>query len=215
MLHRLESAPARIGAAGVLMLTALAGGYVLSSRQHVGNSMVVSADAPATVLAQSVVVQVAGAVRKPGLLRLKTGARVADAVEAAGGETRDADLGQLILAEPLLDGSKITVPKFGQDLEAPLVTTSSAPPAGIMSRPSTTHMSGSSSPSTPLAPGSISLNRATLADLDRLPGVGPSTAQKILEFRAQAGGFKSIEQLMDVKGIGPKKFEKMRPYLSL
>lgn len=133
-----------------------------------------------------VVVDVVGAVRRPGLYRLPQRARIADAVTRAGGSTAKADLAQVNLAAPLADGEQIVVPRRGDS------TPSSASTAA-----------GSSS-----AP--IQLSTATLAELDSLPGVGPVTAQKILAYRQEHGAFHSVDELDAVPGIGPKRLDQLR-----
>ncbi len=144
-------------------------------------------------------VHVVGAVKKPGLVELSADARVQDAIDKAGGATEDANPNALNLAAHLVDGSQIVVPRAGEAAVAP-----SASGAG----PQTPDSSSA-------AQGSISLNSAGLAELDKLPGVGPATAQKIVDYRNSHGGFRTIDELMAVPGIGPKKMEKMRAYLRL
>jgi competence protein ComEA len=140
---------------------------------------------------QSVVlVHVAGAVRRPGLYEFPTGARVADAIETAGGASRRADLDALNLAALLIDGSKVDVPLMGE----------SPPISGAMSTPST---------------AGVSLNSADQAALETVPGIGPVTALAIISEREKLGGFRSIEQLLEVDGIGPSTLESIRPYLTL
>jgi competence protein ComEA len=155
-----------------------------------------------------VVVHVVGAVRRPGLLRLPEGARVADAVARAGGATRKADLAALNLAAPLVDGIQVLVPARvaatarspGSDGADGL--TGSEPAAGATVSP------GSES----LAPTGrkLSLASATAEELDELPGVGPVTAQRILEYRAEHGPFRSVGDLDAVPGIGPARIEQLR-----
>jgi len=140
-------------------------------------------------------VHVVGAVRRPGLLRLREGARVADAVARAGGATIGADLAALNLAAPLVDGVQVLVPRR-------MVAAGTAPPAG-------------SEPIAPASPyagaaGKPSLATATAAELDELPGVGPITAQKILDYRAAHGPFRSVDDLDAVPGIGPARIEQLR-----
>lgn len=134
-------------------------------------------------------VHVAGAVRRPGLYEMPPGARVADAVEAAGGAGPRADLGLLNLAAPLADGMKIDVLPRG-----------ASAPVG---------------PSPSGSPGAVSLNSADQAALETIPGVGPVTAAAIVAYRDEAGPFTSIEQLMEVSGIGPATLEAVRPYVTL
>lgn len=140
-------------------------------------------------------VHVAGAVKHPGLYEVPSGARVADAIEAAGGPLRAADLDGVNLAEPVMDGFKIDVPLKGK-------TPSLA--AGVAG--------ASGSPT----PGSVvNINSADQAAWESIPGIGPSKAAAIIDFRTQAGGFTSVDQLLDVPGIGPSTLESIRPYVSL
>ena len=132
-----------------------------------------------------VVVDVTGAVRRPGLYRLPDGSRVADALRRAGGPTRKAMLEAVNLAAPLADGQQVLVPRR--------VATpgGAALPAGATSGP-------------------VSLSAATLDQLDTLPGVGPVTAQKIIDYRTANGAFRSVEELDAVPGIGPATIEELR-----
>ena len=136
------------------------------------------------------VVHVVGEVRYPGLYRLRHGARIADAVHRAGGALRDADLAAVNLAAPLADGVQILVPA-----RAVAPTGSAAGSAGGATRAST---------------GPVSLSSATLEELDQLPGVGPITAQKILDYRTENGPFASVDDLDAVPGIGPTRIEQLR-----
>ncbi len=131
-------------------------------------------------------VHVVGAVRRPGLFRLKDGTRVADAVARAGGPTRRADLSAVNLAAPLVDGQQVIVPRRGPDgMPAALAGTS--------------------------APGAkVSLASATVEQLDELPGIGPVTAEKIVDWRTTHGPFRSVDDLDDVPGIGPARIEQLR-----
>jgi competence protein ComEA len=140
--------------------------------------------APAKLL----VVDVAGAVRRPGLYRLRAGSRIDDAIAAAGGPKTDAQLETVNLAAPVADGEQVVVPGRG----AGCVAAASPPPVG-------------SSPSAPL-----DLNSATLEQLENLPGIGPVTAQKILDYRQQHGAFHSIDELQGVPGIGPAHMAQLK-----
>jgi competence protein ComEA len=134
-----------------------------------------------------VVVDVAGAVRRPGLYRFDDGSRVADAIERAGGPTRKAFLEALNLAAPLADGQQVLVPRKVAGSPAALPGAGGAAHAGP-----------------------VSLSAATLEQLDTLPGVGPVTAQKILDYRTAHGAFRSVEELDAVPGIGPATIEELR-----
>jgi competence protein ComEA len=132
-------------------------------------------------------VDVVGAVRRPGLYRLREGARVADALARAGGTTRRAQLELVNLAAPVADGEQVVVPRRGS--------------AGTVA-------SGGGAPGVPAGP--VHLNTATLEQLDTLPGVGPVTAQKILDYRQEHGAFGSVDELDAVSGIGPARLEQLR-----
>jgi competence protein ComEA len=144
------------------------------------------------------VIHVAGAVRQPGVYRLRSGARVDDAVRRAGGATRRAELGGLNLAAELEDGRQVLVPERarGGGGAAPA-------PAGAAVGPAP-------------APGQpVNLNTATLEQLDTLSGIGPLTAQKILDFRDERGGFGSVEELGEIPGIGDKRLASLREEVTL
>ena len=157
-----------------------------------------------------VLVHVAGAVRRPGLYELPLGARVADAIDAAGGPRPKAALGSVNLAQPLADGTKLDVPRSGQPAVA-------APTVGTATGSATSAPASSTSTSSPGAtPGApIPLNTADQAALETIPEVGPVTAAAILEHRAEIGSFESVEQLIDVTGIGPATLEAIRPYVTV
>lgn len=153
-----------------------------------------SAAAPLEPVAEApvrsvLVVHVVGEVRRPGLYRLRDGARIADAVHRAGGALRDADLAAVNLAAPLVDGVQILVPARADAAEA----SPGGPAAGAGA-----------------ASGPVSLSSATLEELDQLPGIGPVTAQKILDYRTEHGPFASVDDLDVVPGIGPTRIEQLR-----
>lgn len=146
------------------------------------------------------VVDVTGAVRRPGVYRLAAGARVQDAVRRAGGPARGAQLAAINLAAKLSDGTQVLVPQQG-----PPATAADGAAAG-----------GPADAGVPGAPGPpVNLNTATAVQLDGLDGVGPATAAKILAFRSQHGGFSSIAQLDQIPGIGPKKLAGLRPRVTV
>jgi competence protein ComEA len=147
-------------------------------------------------------VHVSGAVKKSGVYRLAPESRVADAIEQAGGATEHADLDALNLAEPIQDGQKIHVPRKGE-VSAP--TVASVPPSRT---PRGTPQAAAATPQFP-----IDLNTATAEQLEAIPGIGPVLAQRIIEYRQTRGRFQSVDELLEVRGIGSKRLENMRPYV--
>jgi competence protein ComEA len=137
-----------------------------------------------------VVIDVAGAVGRPGVVRLGGPGRVVDAIAAAGGATPDADLNQVNLAAKVSDGDRVYVPRRGE----------SPPPI------SSAGGAGTAAPT-----GPIDLNRATVEQLDALPGVGPATAKAIVDFRTRHGSFRTVDDLLSVPGIGPAKLANLKP----
>ena len=142
-------------------------------------------------------VHVAGAVRHPGVYRLHDGDRVKDAVERAGGARTGADVNAINLAAKVADGQQVVVPRRGA--AAPAVGDAGAGEGAV-----------GAATQTP-----VSLNSATAAQLDTLDGVGPATAQKILDYRREHGGFRSIDDLGEVPGIGPKRMAALRGKVQL
>lgn len=154
-------------------------------------------------------VHVAGEVQLPGLYKLPQGARVADAIKLAGGATSEADLDALNLAMILKDGDKVVVPKkasqsfSGEEITTgfPLTNTAIQPQMNISFQPGQA--------------GKININTASVSELESLPGIGPVLAQRIVDYRAQKGGFKTIEEIKEVSGIGDKKFEAIKDLITV
>ena len=142
----------------------------------------------------SLVVHVVGAVAAPGVQDLPAGTRVVDALAAAGGATPEADLDQLNLAQPVVDGSQIRVPRRGEVLAAPVTGPSST--------------AGGPEGTVPVGP--VSLSTASPTELESLPGVGPATAEAIVRHRQEHGPFRTVEDLLAVRGIGEKRLEDLR-----
>lgn len=193
--------PARLVVGALLLAGAAAGGWWLMrpaaapvelSLPYVSTTRSGAAP-PSSSLATvptELVVHVAGAVVSPGVHRLPTGARVIDAVDAAGGLRGDSDVGRVNLAAPLADGARVYVPAVGEV----------APPVAEVDAGA---IDG--------AGGPLDLNTAGEEELDGLPGVGPATAAAIVEHRALIGRFTAVDQLLDVRGIGEAKLEQLRP----
>lgn len=143
-----------------------------------------------------VYIDVDGAVVRPGVYRLKDGARVSQAIDAAGGLTTEADVTGLNRASKVTDGQKIYVPTVGEQQAAAAVD-------GAESGAATTPGAGSSS-------GLVNINTASAAELQTLSGIGPSMAESIIDERTKNGAFASVDDLMRVSGIGEKKFAKIK-----
>ena len=166
---------------------ALAWAIVLTARQPPGQPIALLP--PPTP--QPLVVHVACAVQFPGVYHLPQGARVADAVQAAGGPAPDADLASVNLAAPLEDGQHLCVPaRHSQETLAPSRT------------------------ATPNTAQRLNINTATAAQLEALPGIGPTLAQRIVAYRDTHGPFATVDDLLAVSGIGPALLEKLRPWIT-
>lgn len=152
---------------------------------------------------QDIFVHVAGAVRRPGLYRVPSAARVAEALERAGGPLRRAELTAVNLAARMEDGQQVVVPAAGA---VPV-----AGAAGARASPGTAGAVPGAAGAVPGAAGvKLSLAAATVDQLDELDGIGPTLAGRIIEYRDAHGGFRSVEQLREVDGIGEKRFATLR-----
>ncbi len=147
--------------------------------------------------AGSAVVHVTGAVATPGVVTLPAGARIGDALDAAGGAAPDADVEQLNLARVVVDGEQIRVPRQGET-PPPAAPGPTGPSAGA----GAVRSSGGS--------GRVNINTADATALEALPGVGPALAKRIVDYRAEHGPFATVDSLIDVPGIGQAKLEALR-----
>ena len=166
---------------------------------------VTSMTTPTSLSPSQVKVHVAGAVTNPGVYQLSSSARVVDAITAAGGALRSADLESINLAQTLTDTEQVYVPL--KKVSRPRVTV--APRLRPQRTSPTTIPAGAGSAATP-STKLVNLNTATAAELDSLTGVGPSTAKAIIAYRAKKGSFNKVEDLLNVPGIGPAKLAAMR-----
>jgi competence protein ComEA len=150
------------------------------------------ADSQRGIESLRIAVHVVGAVQQPGVYHLAAGSRGDDAVRLAGGATSQADLKQVNLAAVLVDGQQLWIPRRGERIPNNSVpnTVPNAPRNGV--------------------PALVDINQATVVDLDRLPGVGPSTARAIVDHRTRNGPFASVDDLLAVRGIGPAKLAELR-----
>jgi competence protein ComEA len=195
MWHTLDR-NAKIGLATLVAASVGAAGYV--GVRNLGST---ADSATAGISAVPFAVHVAGAVERPQVIEANATMLVNEAIRMCGGPTTDADLNQINLAAKLQPNTQLYVPFEGEDARDRL-----GPYAAGARAPG-------SAPS-PSGPGAmININTADEAELDKLPGVGPATAKAIIEYRSRVGQFKSVDELLNVKGIGPKKLEQIRPYV--
>jgi competence protein ComEA len=170
----------------LLLVLLVVGGKLLAHGPRSAAAVEHTFPAPtvAAAAAGRVVVDVVGAVRRPGLYRLAGKARIADALARTGGATAKADLEQVNIAAPVADGEQIVVPRRGAV--------------------------GSTAAGGATLAGPVQLSTATAEQLDALPGIGPVTAQKIVDYRAQNGAFSSVDELDAIPGIGPARIDQLR-----
>ena len=155
---------------------------------------------------EKIAIHVTGEVKKEGLIYLPLGSRVADAIKEAGGETKNADLSQINLAYELQDGQKIYIPNKNEKISE-YITMSSGNNVIIEEN--------NSSAETERKENKVNINTANVNELDNLPGIGPSLAQRIIEYREENGNFKSIEELQNVKGIGEAKYSDIKDNVTI
>ena len=199
-----------IGSVVSLLFVALAGWWLLripppppeASLTFAGTTVAARAVAdstPISVSSMSITVHVAGAVNNPGVYKLRSGARFNDGVIAAGGATDQADLNSVNLAMLLNDGEQIYILKRNEK------------PHTITAQRSPSSATGGSAGSGNSKVAIININTASLAELEQLPGVGPSTAKAIIDYREKNGAFVTVQDLINVRGIGPAKLDEILP----
>jgi competence protein ComEA len=170
----------------LLFVFALAGGIALLVRRDTGRGVEITLPQQAA----QVTVQVSGAVTQPGVYTLPQGARLGDAVRAAGGLAPDGDADRMNLAAPLRDGERYQVPRAGETASA-----------GVTSAQAQSEL--------------VNLNTATQQQLEALPGIGEVRAQAILDYRRRFGLFRSVDDLLNVSGIGPATVDRLRPLVAV
>ena len=189
----------------LLAVVALAAGGAFYAGIH-GQEEVVELDAGTAPVqeaqAKEIVVYVAGAVNRPGVVQLAEGARAKDAVDACGGFLPTADTNGVNLAQKLKDGMQVTVP------EKMTTAAQGAATQGVTG-------GAQAGAAKPLPEGMVNINTADEKELDKLPGVGPAMAKRIVEYRTENGAFQSPEEIKRVKGIGDAKYEKMKDKIAL
>ncbi len=191
LLDRLNRLPYwQIGLLILLLISILAGGYFMLKPAPRPAPDFVSNEEAATREPQQLTVHVAGAVKNPGVVRIEEGKRVVDAIEQAGGPLPEADLDALNLAQQIQDGQRINVPRQG-----------AAGAGGDGTGDESGHK--------------VNINLASAKELEELPGIGPTLAERIVDYRKKKGGFKKVDELKQVSGIGEKKFEELRDYVEI
>jgi competence protein ComEA len=169
---------------------------------------------PATASSASeMAIYVCGAVKNPGVYMFAPGKRVVDAIARAGGALADADIEQINLAQPLNDAMKVIVPRKGQVLA---IETATSPDSTALGGGHHRHSRGGSRGAHKLTAGqTLDVNTASSEELVQLPGVGPSLAQRIVDYRLANGPFQTVDDLQNVPGIGPSKFDRLAPFVRL
>ncbi len=155
---------------------------------------------------KEIIVHIAGAVKTEGVVFLKEGDRINKAIEKAGGTTEEADMSQVNLAYQLEDGMKIYIPKKGENMEEESIQDDSV---------NSTNTEKATNNKTTKNTSKININKATQEELENLPGIGPSTALKIISYREENGKFKSIESIKDISGIGEAKYNSIKDLITV
>ena len=191
-----------IGAIGVVILvTTIYYIYSITNTEEGNEEIIVAEESEQkteevdTENIEEIIVHIAGEVNNEGIVRINEGARIADVIEKAGGLTLEADITNINLAYVVEDGQKITIPKKQENKEIETITESAEQNATYENETATKK---------------VNINKADIDELQELPGIGESTAQKIINYREENGKFKQIEDIMNVPGIGEAKFENIK-----
>lgn len=154
-----------------------------------------------------VIIHITGSVKNPGIVKLKEGSRIEDAIESAGGLTENADITKVNLAYVVEDGTKIKIPSASEEDIGDEDIIDSKSGDNIIIEENAVPSNNS--------PQTININKATEKEFETLPGIGPSLASKIIEYRNQNGKFESIEDIKNVNGIGDNKYEKIKDLITV
>ena len=154
-----------------------------------------------------VIIHITGSVKNPGIVKLKEGSRIEDAIEAAGGLTENADITKVNLAYVVEDGTKIKIPSASEEDIGDEDIIDSKSGDNIIIEENAVPSNNSTQ--------TININKATEKEFETLPGIGPSLASKIIEYRNQNGKFESIEDIKNVNGIGDNKYEKIKDLITV
>ncbi|MBI4236568.1 MAG: helix-hairpin-helix domain-containing protein [Chloroflexi bacterium] len=192
-MRALLSARARVAIAAVLLATAVGAVGLLAFREAASRPPPLEIILPSPTAPPShIVVHLAGQVARPGVYSFPAGARLEEAIQAAGGPTPEADLDAINRAQALQDGQRYLVPRRGEGSSSPLGTKQSS-----------------------AAPGPLDLNVATAGEMETLEGIGPELARRIVAYRLEHGPYQRVEDLLAVQGIGPTLLERLRPQVTV
>ena len=184
-------------------------------------------DISATVTLPEIKIYIRGEITSPGLYKIDADTRLYELMEIAGGATENADMDKLNLAAILTDGTTINIPAMGSEKENVQQTKPETGQTAVITNQDIYQTPSQTPPESPpkdekkpavsekISSGTININTASADELMRLPGVGQAIAGKIISYRNESGEFKSIEEIMNVSGIGEKTFEKMKPFLAV
>ena len=174
--------------------------YDYSDKEKISNIIEEDQEVDDNIIENKIVIHITGEVEEEGVIELEKGARISDAIEEAGGTTEEADLSNVNLAYSLSDGQKVKIPNINEKDEEIIVVEEKAGDNIIIE--------GNKSKEE-----KININKAAQTEIETLPGIGPSTALKIITYRNEHGKFKNIEDIKNVSGIGDSKFENIKEYI--